>query len=277
MWQLWQARPASRGRARPPLLVGVLERLAVEARAVRAELMARRAELGALVGAGVGGAVVGKLRAGDTTPLGVGAGRGAEALMAAQVAGRAHDTLPLQRGLEVRVGLEPRRGPGEGRLLGERGVADEAGARARGIAPRQLHELAGDPGPHAAGVDAAPPVLVLHRVTGSAVPWRQRALQRGERAGGRALGRDRHAPVALQELFLGGGDRPRPRAVALGGPAAGQERQDEAGQCQAAPDPAHQPRVARVPRQGRPASPPGSPLGGTLKRPDFRRSWLGGV
>src|SRR5258705_9170504 len=98
-------------------------------------------------------------------------------------------------------------------------MADEAAARARRVAPRQLHELARDAGPHAAGVDAPAPVLVLGRMTRSAIPRGERSLEGGERDRGFALWRDGHAPVALQELLLGRGDRPRPRAVAPGRPA----------------------------------------------------------
>jgi len=166
--------------------------------------MAGGAELGALVRSGIGGAVVGKLTARAAKTLGARPGRGAEALMSTHVAGRAHDALALQRRIESRVGLEPGRGPDQGRLLGEWGMTDEAGACSRRIAPRQLDQLAGDAGPHAAGVNAASPVLVLGRMTGAAIPRSQQTLQGRERGRGRALGRDGHAPVTLQELLFGG-------------------------------------------------------------------------
>src|SRR5258705_6039002 len=80
-------QPTARGRARPPLLVGVLEWLAVEARAARAELMAGGAELGALVRFRIGGAIVGKLAARDAQTLGARPGRRAQAPMSTSVAG----------------------------------------------------------------------------------------------------------------------------------------------------------------------------------------------
>ena len=249
-------QPPARGRAGPPFLVRVLERLAVEARAARAELMTGGAELGALVRSGVGGAIVGKLRPPDAKPLGAGPGRGPEALMPAHVAGRAHDTPAAAR--DRRAGwprARPRSGPAG--MLGERGMTDEAGARSRRIAPRHLDELARDARPHAAGVDAAPPVLVLDRMTGPAVPRGQRSLEGRERGGGLAWGAmacasDAPGTAARRRRSVPAPRRcPGPLDHRAGAPGRG-------GQCQTPPDPAHQPRVARTPaRPPRPA--PGSP------------------
>src|SRR5258706_1333472 len=99
-------------------------------------------------------------------------------------------------------------------------MADEAAARARRVAPRQLHELARDAGPHAAGVDAPAPVLVLGRMTRSAIARGERPLEGGERDRGFALWRDGHAPVALPELLLRPGDLPPPPARGHGGAGA---------------------------------------------------------
>ncbi len=100
-----------------PFHVGVLERLAVEAQSARPELVAGRAELGAQIGGDVGGTVVGQVGARHAQTLAVRAGGRPEALMAADVAGRAHDPVPLQRGVERGIGLEARRPSNQGRLL----------------------------------------------------------------------------------------------------------------------------------------------------------------
>jgi len=131
------------------------------------------AELRALVRRGIGRAVVGKLRARDPETLGGGPGRRPEALVPPHVAGRADDALARERRIEGRIGLESRRGPGKRGLLRERGVTDETAPRPRGITARHLDELPGDAGSHAAGVDAASPVLVLGRMAGAAISWGQ--------------------------------------------------------------------------------------------------------
>jgi len=49
----------------------------------------------------------------------------------------------LQRGVERGIGLEARRSSDQGRLLGERRMADETAPRPGRVAPSHLHELAG--------------------------------------------------------------------------------------------------------------------------------------
>ena len=80
--------------------------------------MAGGAELGAQVRGDVGGAVVGQVGARHAQTLAARAGGWPEALILANVAGRAHDPVPLQRGVERGIGLEPRRPSSQGRLLG---------------------------------------------------------------------------------------------------------------------------------------------------------------
>ncbi len=238
-------QPAARGGTVAPLRVGVLERLAVQLDPARPELVAGGAELGAEVGGDVGGAVVRQRGAGYARPRGGGAGRWSEALMLAHVAARAHHAVPLQRGVEAGVGLEARGASYERRLLRERGMADEAAPRSGRIPARHLHELAGDARAQASRVDAVPPVLILRCVTGAAVRGRERALDRRERRGGVTLGRDRHAPVPLEERLLRRRDRAgRGGTVAGRRMRGGDERQDQAGQQQVMPGPAHQPSVA---------------------------------
>src|SRR5690242_19773776 len=89
--------PLPRGRARSPLLVRVLQGLAVQARAARPELVAGRAELRPEICRGVGGAVVWELLTRHAKALRAGPRGRTKALVPTHVAARAHDALALQR------------------------------------------------------------------------------------------------------------------------------------------------------------------------------------
>src|SRR5438034_139426 len=73
-----------------------------------------------------------------------------------------------------------------------------------------LDELACDPWPHGSRMEARPPVGELRGMTGAARLGRERGLERGEAPRRRALGCERLAPVADEELLdrvgAGGGD-----------------------------------------------------------------------
>src|SRR5262249_9511535 len=141
--------PFTRGGTPAPLLVGILEQLAVDGEAVRRELMAARAELGPQVDGGRREAVVRKRGARlDARRRSVPARR-AEALIPADVAARAHEPLGAKRGVERRVRRKPRLAANLGCLLGEWRVTGGTRSGGRGIALAHLHELARDARPHA--------------------------------------------------------------------------------------------------------------------------------
>src|SRR5207253_627023 len=102
------------------------------------------------------------------------------------------------------------------RLLGQRGMARETGERRPWIALKHLHELSRDPGPHGSGVEARLPVGELRWMTGAARLGLERGLERGEARRRRALGRERAAPVTVEEL---------PDRVGAGGVDGAERRQ----------------------------------------------------
>ena len=193
---------AARRRARSPFFEGVLEQLAVQREAVRGELVAACAELGAQEGRRPGQAVVREALARSAGRRRAVPPRWTEALMAAHVAARADHALRLQIGVQIRVGDEPLIAADQRGLLGEGRVACEAGTRRGGVTRDHLGELPGDAWTHALRVKAGSPVPELDGMTGPARRGGQGALDRREARGRLALGCERAPPVLTDEVLL---------------------------------------------------------------------------
>src|SRR3989454_9254872 len=151
----------AREAAHLPLSVGVLEGLAIERRAVRAELVAAAAERGGQERRRAGDAAVREgLSRRDARERAVPPWR-SEPLMAAHVAAGTGQALTMQRRVEDGIGNEAARVARQRRLLGERRVTAETSERRTGIALEHLDELSGDAGPRRRRVPARPPIGIL--------------------------------------------------------------------------------------------------------------------
>ncbi len=189
--------------AAEPLLVGVLEELAVHAAPVRGELVAGGAE-----------AAVGKrsfrLEAAVRAP-GIGrqlhrvrAGHRAEAFVAAHVAGGAGEPAQVQvaghpggrwRGRRIRPAALERH---QGLLFRERRMAAQAIVAVLLVHGAQLPQ---DAGPHGAAVQARLPVRELRRVADAARLRGEGGLFRGVRCGRVPLRGDGGCPMTCEELL----------------------------------------------------------------------------
>ncbi len=130
---------------------------------------------------------------------------GTEALVAAHVAGRAHDATLAEAGVERGIGLEAGARPRHRRLLGEGRVARVALEGGAARLRLHLHELPRDARPHGHRVHARAPVPELHGVTRPARLGHQLGLERAPALRGRALRRDRRRPVPADEVADGFG------------------------------------------------------------------------
>src|SRR5437867_1482813 len=210
------------GGTGPPLLEGVLERLAV-----RREPVTARTELRPEKGRAGREAVVRQSFAGPRDRWRSRAPGRTEALVPADVTARADDALRAEAGVEHRIGAAAaRRGNLDG-LLGEGCVAVEAGTSRCRLALDHFDELARDARPHAFGVQDGLPIGQLNRMAGATVGRKQRSLDGREPLRWLALGRDGAAPMPLQEVLLSGRRARRLGAVAARA-AAGQEREHQA-------------------------------------------------